>query len=65
MNFQESFKICRFTSFSIYLIKEIIDFANTMKDIVELKFRAEYFLDIVKERIDKLQDRISKKNKKK
>ena len=65
LNFQESFKICRFTSFSIYLIKEIIDFANTMKDIVELKFRAEYFLDIVKERIDKLQDRITKKNKKK
>jgi len=65
LNFQEGLKICRFIGFSIYLIKEIINYANNIRDIVELKFRAEYFLDIVKGKIDKMENKKIKKNQKK
>ena len=65
LNFQEGLKICRFIGFAMYLIKEIINYANNIRDIVELKFRAEYFLDIVKGKIDKMENKKIKKNQKK
>ena len=66
LSLPDNFKICRFTSFTFYLIKEIINYANNIKDTFELKFRAQNFLDIVLGKIDKLQNRKvkNKKNKK-
>ena len=65
LNLQEGFKICRFYSFANYLINEIINYANNIKNIIELKFRAKYFLDIVLEKIDKIQNKKLKSKQKK
>ena len=65
LNFNETLKICKFIAFSNYLIKEIISYANNMKDTIELKYRAENLLDIVMEKIDKMKKKsILKSNKK-
>ena len=42
------------------MIKEIINYANNIKDTFELKFRAQNFLDIVLGKIDKLQNEINR-----
>ena len=68
-NFHESMKICRFTGFTVYLIKEIIVFGNNIKDTFELKYKAKNLLDIVKEKSEKLEYRnikskLNKQNKK-
>ena len=65
LSFHETFKICRFTAFTIYLIKEIINYANNIKDTVELKFKAQNLLEIVIRKIDKIQNKNSKLKKKK
>ena len=65
LNIQDSFKICRFYAFANYLICEIINYGNNLKSIVELKFRAQNFLDIVLEKIEKLQNKNSKLKMKK
>ena len=65
LSFHETFKICRFTAFSIYLIKEIISYANNIKDTFELKFKAQNLLEIVIGKIDKMQNKNSKIKKKK
>ena len=65
LNFNETLKICKFIAFSNYLIKEIISYANNLKDTIELKYRAENLLDIVMEKIDKMKKKsILKSNKK-
>jgi hypothetical protein len=65
INFNETLKICKFAAFSNYLIKEIITYANNLKDTIELKYRAENLLDIVMEKIDKMKKKnILKSNKK-
>lgn len=65
LNFNETLKICKFAAFSNYLIKEIISFANNMKDTIELKYRAENLLDIVMEKIDKIKKKNTLKSSKK
>ena len=65
LSFQETFKICRFTAFTIYLIKEIINYANNIKDTIELKLKAQNFLEIVIGKIDKFQNKNNKIKKKK
>ena len=60
LNIQESIKICRFTAFANYLIKEIIKYANNIKDTCELKFRAQYLLEIVMGKIEKMQNKSNK-----
>ena len=65
LSFQENLKICRFTAFTIYLIKEIINYANNIKDTFELKFKAQNLLNIVIGKIDKIQNRYMKIKKKK
>ena len=55
LNFHESLKICRFVAFSNYLIKEIINYANNIKDMIELKYRAKNLLDIVYDKIDLME----------
>jgi hypothetical protein len=56
LDYHESLKICRFLGFSNYLIKEIINYANNIKDIFVLKIKAQNFLDIVLEKIDKMKN---------
>ena len=65
LNFNETLKICKFIAFSNYLIKEIISYANNMKDTIELKYRAENLLDIVMEKIDKMKKKNTLKSNKK
>ena len=61
LDFHETLKICRFLAFTIYLIKEIINYANNIKDVFELKIKAQNFLDIVLEKIDKMNNNNKKK----
>lgn len=65
LKFNETLKICKFAAFSNYLIKEIISYANNLKDTIELKYRAENLLDIVMEKIDKMKKRNTLKSAKK
>ena len=62
LNFQETLKICRFTAFTNYLIKEVISYANNINDMFELKYRAKNLLDIVLDKLDKI-DKIQNKSK--
>ena len=64
LDFHESLKICRFIAFTTYLIKEIINYTNSMKDIYELKIRAKNFYDIVSSKIDKIQNKNMKQKQK-
>ena len=63
LNINETWKKCRFISFSIYLIKEIVDYANNIKDNVELKLKAEHFLEIVIDKKNKTTDKLSHNRK--
>ena len=56
LNIQESIKLCRFTAFSNYLLKEIINYGNNLKDLLELKYRAQYFLEIILGKIEKIEN---------
>ena len=53
----ETLKICRFTAFTNYLVKEIIAYANNINDMFELKYRAQNLLDIVYEKLDKIEEK--------
>jgi len=61
LDYHETLKICRFLAFTNYLIKEIINYANNIKDVFVLKIKAQNFLDIVLEKIDKMQNINQKK----
>ena len=65
LNIHETIKICRFTAFTNYLIKEIINYGNNIKELFELKYKAQYLLEIVMGKIEKLKNKSSKRNKKK
>ena len=65
LNIHETIKICRFTAFANYLIKEIINYGNNIKELFELKYKAQYLLEIVMGKIEKLKNKSSKRNKKK
>ena len=54
LDFHESLKN-RFMAFTNYLIKEIIDYANNINDVFELKYRANNLLAIVLDKIDKIK----------
>ena len=56
LNIQQSIKLCRFTAFSNYLLKEIINYGNYLKDLFELKYRAQYFLEIILDKIEKIEN---------
>ena len=56
LNIQQSIKLCRFTAFSNYLLKEILNYGNNLKDLFELKYRAQYFLEIVLGKIEKIEN---------
>ena len=49
-----SLKMCKFISFTLYLIQEIIKFGNNIKSSVELKSKAKNLIDIINRKINKL-----------
>ena len=59
LDINETYKKCRFISFSIYLIKEIVNYANNIKDTTELQFKAENFLEIVIDKKNKTKDKLN------
>ena len=63
LKIEETLKMCRFVAFSNYLIKEIIDYSNNINDMVELKYRAQNLLDIVYDKINKIQNKNRKSAK--
>ena len=56
-----SLKICKFISFTLYLIKEIIQFGNNIKSSVELKSKAKNLIDIINRKINKLNSKYKNK----
>ena len=60
LSFQESTKICKFIGFSLYLIKEIIDFGNIIKNTINLKIETTSFIEELKENLDKFRNRYIK-----
>ena len=55
LEFHESNRICRFICFTSYLIKEVINYSNNIRDTMELKNKAQNFLEIVVEIYNKFQ----------
>ena len=48
-----SLKICKFISFTLYLIKEIVKFGNNIKSSVELKLKAKNLIEIINKKLAK------------
>ena len=44
-------KFCRFALFTSFLIKEIIKYANDIKNMMELKIKTKEFIDVIKNKI--------------
>ena len=51
----KSIKMCKFISFTLYLIKEIVKFGNNIKSTLELKRKVKNVIDIVSKKLDKYQ----------
>ncbi len=60
-----SLKMCKFISFTLYIVKEIINYANLFRTNCELKVRTQNFLDTVQEKINFYQTIMENKEKKK
>ena len=56
-----SLKMCKFISFTLYLIQEIIKFGNNIKSSVELKSKAKNLIDIINRKINKLKSKYKNK----
>ncbi len=63
LDFYESAKMCKFIRFSIYLIKEIIDFGNLVKNTTKLKIETESFIELLKNNLDKFRNQYNIKLK--
>ena len=55
--FDESLKACRFIVYSMYLIKEIVDYANKIKNIVKLKIEENDLIEKMKEKLEKFHNK--------
>ena len=51
-----SMKICKFISFTMYLINEIINFGNNIKSTIELKIKAKNLIDIFEKKLEKFEN---------
>ena len=56
-----SLKICKFISFTLYLIKEIVKFGNNIKSSIELKIKAKNLIDIINKKLSKYHSKYKKK----
>jgi hypothetical protein len=57
LNFDESLKMCKFIIYSLYLIKEIIEFATVIKKTIELKIEENEFIQYIKNILDKFTNK--------
>ena len=58
-------KMCKFVTFSQYLVQEIIKYGNNIQNAVKLKEKTENFLDIIYDKLDMYRmEYKNKKNKK-
>ena len=57
LEFEEVSKMCRFIGFSYYLIKEIIDFGNIIKDTTKLELKTNSFITQLKDNLDRFRKR--------
>ena len=48
-----SLKICKFISFTLYLVKEIVNFGNNIKSSVELRIKAKNLVDIINMKLNR------------
>ena len=48
LDFYESFKMCKFIQFSYFLIKEIIEYGNNIKNIIKLEIETKDFVEQLK-----------------
>jgi hypothetical protein len=55
LSFSESGKACRFIKFSFYLIKEVVDFGNTIKNMTKLEMETKVFIDTLKSSLNKFR----------
>ena len=52
-----SLKICKFISFTLYLVKEIVKYGNNIKSSVELKSKAKSLIDIINKKLNKYKSK--------
>ena len=52
-----SLKICKFISFTLYLVKEIVKFGNNIKSTIELKIKAKNLIDIINKKLNKFNSK--------
>ena len=57
LQYEESLKNCRFIVFSIYLIKEIIDYGNMITKTIELKEEENDFIKKMKKKLEKFHNK--------
>ena len=60
LSFEESMKMCRFVVFSLYLIKEIIDFGNAIKNTTKLQIDTNIFINELKDCLNKFKNKYIK-----
>ena len=53
-------KMCRFVVFSLYLIKEIIDFGNAIKNTTKLQIDTNIFINELKDCLNKFKNKYIK-----
>ena len=52
-----SLKICKFISFTLYLVKEIVKYGNNVKSSVELKMKAKSLIDIINKKLNRYKSK--------
>ena len=52
-----SLKICKFISFTLYLVKEIVKFGNNIKSTIELKIKAKNLIDIINKKLNRFNSK--------
>ena len=57
LSFDESLKMCRFIIYSLYIIKEIINYKNMIKNIIKLKIEEIELIKKMKEILDKFHNK--------
>ena len=58
-NFQ--IKFCRFALFTSFLIGEIINYGNNIKNIVDLKIKTKELIDVIQQKLESYNTRIINK----
>lgn len=55
------FHVCKFISFTMFLLKEIIKFGNNINSTIELKMKAKNIIDIIVLKLEKYKNEIENK----